>query len=283
MSSEQSGHPYLERYDHLRIEAVMLAATRAATVYLLQPPSGVQHKGLNSDLVTLADVGAESEILSTLKQYFPNIPVLSEEQDFNERQRLIKSQTSNKFVVDPVDGTTNYAQGLRHSCISIAYVEGVEPRVAVVYDPYKDELFTSIHGQGAYMTSRGSRIQIQCARHIDTLDKALVLTEVGYVDTEDDRETVCTRMQRLMESDVMAIRMLGSATLNMCYVACGRADAYVEGNHVYGPHIWDLAAGYLLCKEAGVVFGASFSLVGRYVLCASTSELLHQLEKLEEC
>ena len=153
---------------------------------------------------------------------------------------LNRSVTVLPWVIDPLDGTSNYLRGFPHWCVSIALVEGGEPQHAVVFDPLRNELFTASRGSGAQLNERRIRVS-------DRKELAGAIISTGFAPRERARtgaQLECVRELLVQAEDV---RRTGSAALDLAYVACGRLDAYFEA----GVKAWDIAAGVLLVREAG--------------------------------
>ena len=209
---------------------------RRAGAVLRQRASGervIRHKGL-VDIVTDADLESEQLIRDWLHAAFPEHGILGEE----------GGATGDRldgfwWLVDPLDGTTNYAHRFPFYSVSIALQAGAETLLGVVYDPSRDELFVAERGQGA--TLNGAPIRVSGQRD---LASALVSTGFPYDRDKIHRATVAFERVSMR---VQAVRRAGSAALDLCYVACGRFDSYWE--FVIQP--WDIAAGVLLVQEAG--------------------------------
>lgn len=199
----------------------------------LGDPGFVGHKG-ERDLVTQVDRLSEETIVKMLQQSFPNHAILAEEGSVGG------GDTGRRWIVDPLDGTTNFAHGLPLACVSIAFEDEGEVVSAVVYDPHRDELFTAERGGGSFLN--GQAISVSS---VEELSQATVGTAVPY--QLDRLETGLELFNRVARS-AGAVRILGSAALDAAYVAAGRFDAYWE--HA-GVHPWDVAAGLLLIQEAG--------------------------------
>ena len=186
-----------------------------------------------TNLVTEVDLEAEGIIVDRIHSRFPEHQILAEERG------LSGTDSSFRWIVDPLDGTTNYAHGYRFFCVSIGLEIDRDLRLGVVYDPVTEELFTAEKGQGARLNGQPIRVSSQ-----DVLVDSLVATGFSY-----DRE----RMRRNLDlfdrvmMEVRAIRRDGAAALDLCYVACGRFDAFWELH--LSP--WDVAAGKLIVEEAG--------------------------------
>ena len=185
------------------------------------------------NLVTEVDLEAERIVVERIRSHFPDHQILAEEGG------LTGADASFRWIVDPLDGTTNYAHGYRFFCVSIGLEIDRELQLGVVYDPVTEELFTTEKGQGARLNGQPIGVSPQ-----DVLVDSLVATGFPY-----DRE----QMQRNLDLfgrvmlKVRAIRRDGAATLDLCYVACGRFDAFCELH--LSP--WDVAAGKLMVEEAG--------------------------------
>ena len=186
------------------------------------------------DLVTEVDLACERMCRDVLAAHFPDHAVLAEELGVND-------QTSRyRWVFDPVDGTTNYAHGLPIYCASLALEIDGEPAVGAIYDPSRQELFTAQRGVGAFRN--GERLRVS---QTASLEDALLVTGFPYSVRESSAELVGL-FARFLES-AQAVRRLGSAALDLCYVAAGRFDAFWE-QHLKP---WDVAAGTLIVQEAG--------------------------------
>lgn len=194
----------------------------------------VEAKGAN-DFVSEVDVLAEREIVQTLRRAYPEHGILGEESGSHGKGDYL-------WVIDPLDGTTNYLHGFPHFAVSIALLHRGVPEVAVIYDPIRQELFTATRGGGA--TLEGRRIRTGGPRSVDD---ALIGTGFPFRHPEHQAAYLG------MFSDVMGhardIRRAGSAALDLAYTACGRLDGFWE----IGLNQWDIAAGALLVQEAGGV------------------------------
>lgn len=208
------------------------AGGRIARQYFRRDPI-VRKKGL-IDLVTEADIAVEAEIRERIGRRFPAHGFLGEES--GERS----GGTGFRWIVDPIDGTTNFAHGLALFCISVALEIDGQVAVGVVYDPMGDELFTAEAGQGA--RRNGERLRVS---GVDALIDGLLVTGFPYTANEDRAEQLAIFAGFLAKAQ--AVRRLGSAALDLCYVAAGRFDAFWEQNL----HPWDVAAGGLIVLEAG--------------------------------
>ncbi len=185
------------------------------------------------NLVTEIDLRAEALIIELIERHFPDHSVLSEERD----EKVGSSPY--RWVIDPIDGTTNYAHGYPCFCVSIALeVEGI-PQLGVVYDPMANELFWAERNRGAYLNEEPIRVS-----EVREPIESLVATGFPYDPEERDRNLeLFARVTR----SVRGVRRDGSAALDLCYVACGRFDGFWE----VSLNPWDVAAGQLIVAEAG--------------------------------
>mgnify|MGYP002864091269 FL=1 len=223
-------------------------------------PHDISFKG-PLDLVTEADRAAETLIATRLRAAFPDHDLLGEEGSRSEN-----TGARFRWVIDPLDGTTNFAHGLPTFAVSIAVEDNGQPVAGVIYDPMRNELFRAIKGGGASLN--GEPIRVSGTVH---LHAAVLVT--GFAHTLEQRRRQGLAWCALLER-VRALRQTGSAALNLCYVAAGRLDGYWER----GIQPWDVSAGALLVTEAGGEAsnreGGPFNAHDRVVV--ATNGLLHQ-------
>jgi len=216
-----------------------VAAATAAGALLrshLGRPLDVQHKG-TVDLVTEADRAAEALIAARLRGAFPDHRLLGEEGA--REDPAAPAGSPYRWLIDPLDGTTNFAHGLPHFAVSIGLEDGAGPLAGVVYDPMRDELFTAARGGGAFRNGQPLAVS-----GTDDLVRALLVTGFSYDLRRREAQAAAWRDFLVR---VQGIRQTGSAALNLCYVAAGRLDGYWE----WGIAPWDVAAGALIVAEAG--------------------------------
>lgn len=206
----------------------------------------VEHKG-EVDLVTETDKACEELVFNYLKQHYPTHKFIGEETTAaNGATELTDDPT---WIVDPVDGTTNFVHGFPFVCVSIGLTIGKVPTVGVVYNPIMDELFTAIRGKGAFLN--GNPIQVSSK---SKLVNCLLVTEVGTTRDKSTIDATTNRINSLLFK-VRSLRMAGSCALDLCGIACGRIDLMYELGYG-GP--WDVAAGVVIVEEAGgVIFDPS--------------------------
>jgi len=215
----------------------------------------VSYKGA-VNLVTEMDYQSENLIVSNLSRLFPHHNILAEE------KTIRKSHSPFRWVIDPLDGTTNYAHGYPIFCVSIALEKSGEVILGVVYDPNRDELFTAEKEKGACLN--GKKIGVS---QVTKLSRSLLATGFPY----DLRESPANNFDHFhnFALRVHAVRRAGSAALDLCYVASGRFDGFWEMK--LGP--WDIAAGSLIVKEAGGkitdFWGQKLNLTGQHIVASN--------------
>ncbi len=195
----------------------------------------IKLKGRN-DLVTNVDREVETFIRGELATLFPEDSILGEE--FGKEAHENKARV---WMIDPIDGTTNFSQGIPIYCVSIALQEDGKTVVGVIYDPTRDELFSARLGQGARLNGAPMEISDQ-----PELAQAVLATGFPPLKEGDTFRTIVERMGNIVSAS-RGMRRLGSAALDLAYVAAGRLDGFWE----YNLNPWDTAAGYLLVQEAG--------------------------------
>lgn len=197
----------------------------------------VELKG-DRDWVTNADRGSEEIIRQILQREFPDDFFFGEESGATDKDVL--GSLDQVWIVDPLDGTTNYVRGFADYGISIAFYQGGRPIIGVIAAPEKDELFQAVEGCGAYLNNQPIRVS-----QVSSLIKALVGT--GFPYEPDEHGGNNTDHVANMVPLVHDLRRMGAAALDLASVACGRLDGFWE----FGLSAWDVAAGILLVQEAG--------------------------------
>ena len=201
----------------------------------------VRYKSGRRDPVSEADEASEAYIAGALKAAFPDYGFLGEETSSRAGGAPARSVGRNaRWVVDPLDGTVNYAHGLPQFCVSIALERDGESVVGVVYNPVSRELFHATKDGGAFLNNRPISVSKQ-----KDLGKALVVTGFPY-DIDKRADLILGYFGKMVKAS-QGMRRLGSAALDLCFVAAGRFDGYWE----LGLKPWDTAAGYLIVREAG--------------------------------
>jgi len=239
------------------------ARQAGATLLDWMGKTSVRYKG-RADMVTEADLAAQEAIRGVVLGSFPEHSLLGEEDSPAQRAGR---RTEYRWIADPLDGTTNYVHGVPHFAVSLALERNGVPLVGAIYDPLLEECFTAAAGQGAWMNGQPIRVS-QVARLAD----ALACTGFPY-DLQRDSPDLLVFLEAAFCCQSM--RRMGSAALNLCYLAAGRFDVIWN----FATKIWDVAAGVLLVQEAGGVVtapeGGPFLLEeARYI--ASANPLLHE-------
>ena len=193
----------------------------------------IQYKG-DINLVTEADKMSENLIIKSIRREFPDHGILSEESP------AVAGSGKIRWIVDPLDGTTNYAHGYPVFCVSIALENDGKVVLGVIYDPMREELFSTVRGKGVYLN--GKNLSVSSIRDIS---RSLLATGFPY-DIRESRENNLDYFSR-MAVNVQAIRRAGAAALDLAYLAAGRFDGFWE----LKLKPWDTAAGCLMVEEAG--------------------------------
>jgi myo-inositol-1(or 4)-monophosphatase len=219
------------------IERVAIRAARAAGRIHLKRLShtNISRKTNAIDLVTEADREAEAAVIDVLQRAFPDHTILAEEGGGNS-----EAAGEHRWIIDPLDGTTNFAHSFPQFCVSIGYERRGRIQLGVIFDAFKRELFVARRGGGASLNRRPIRVS-----HVRTLDMSLLATGFAYDRRERRRFYLCFWEGFMLRTH--GVRRTGSAALDLAWVACGRVDAFWE----FGLKSWDVAAGSLLVEEAG--------------------------------
>lgn len=194
----------------------------------------IKKKGFH-DLVTDADVETEKAIIKVIKKHFPDDEILAEESSAEDSM-----SDSRVWIIDPIDGTTNFANGFPIYCVSVALWENKEPKVGIVIEVNREEEFTAIAGEGAWLNDEEIHVSSTSEHEHAFIGTGFPYNDLSVVDS------YLKLFRKLME-DVQGIRRPGSAAYDLCCVASGRFDGFYE----YSLHIWDVAAAALIIKEAG--------------------------------
>ena len=188
-----------------------------------------------ADFVTTADKKAEEVLVAGLTKARPRFGFLLE-----EGGKIEGADTSNRWIIDPLDGTTNFLHGIPHFSISIALERDGGPVAGVIYEPITDQMFWAEKGQGAYLNGR--RIRVSARRR---LEESLFATGIPFAGKQDHGRFL-SQLKAVMAVSA-GVRRFGSAALDLAYVAAGRYEGFWE----FGLHPWDIAAGIVLVREAG--------------------------------
>lgn len=221
----------------------------------------ITSKDVISNLVTEIDKKSEEKIFEIIRNDFPDHNILSEESG------SILRRSDYKWIIDPIDGTVNYAHSIPITCVSIAVEKNGEVILGAVYNPLMDEFFFAEKGKGAFFND--AKISVS---HNRDIRRALLVTGFPYNSSSYKPDPVSTFKKFVMRD--VPIRRLGSAALDLCWTACGRFEGFWE----YNLNAWDVAAGCLILKEAGGVItdfgGREHSIYGKEIL--ATNGLIHE-------
>lgn len=220
----------------------------------------ISSKDVVSNLVTEIDKKSEDRIIEIIKSDFPGHDIISEEAG------SLYQESEFKWIIDPIDGTVNFAHSIPLTCVSIALEKNGEVILGAVFNPISGEFFFSEKGNGAYLNETA----ISVSKNGD-FGKSLLVTGFPY-DSSSYKPDPVSVFKKFIMLDI-PIRRLGSAALDLCWTACGRFEGFWE----YNLNAWDVAAGYLILTEAGGKVtnfkGEKFSVYGKQIL--ATNGLIH--------
>ncbi len=227
---------------HALLNVAVMAARRAGAVlgrnFNKRHKLTVEKKGHN-DFVSSADLAAEAAIIEVIHKHYPDHAIHAEESG-------IHGESDHVWIIDPLDGTTNYLHGFPVFAISIGLQINGRLEHAVVYDPMREELFTASKGEGAQLD--GHKIRVSGNKD---LDRSLIGTGFPFRQADSEMEPYLKMLGKVV-NNTSRVRLPGAAALDLCYVAAGRLDAFWET----GLQPWDLAAGTLIIREAGGIVSA---------------------------
>jgi myo-inositol-1(or 4)-monophosphatase len=219
------------------LEIAIIAAKKAGN--LIRSFIGniqISEKDSNYNLVTNVDTASQQCIIATIREIFPDDAIFGEED--SDRQPL---DSNRLWIIDPIDGTTNFAHRIPHFSISIAFAEAGDVQCGIVFNPSSGELFSAQRSHGAWCN--GNPIAVSS---VGALPQSVIGTGFYYERGPIMLKTLDS-IKNLLTANIQGIRRMGSAALDLCYVACGRYDGYFE----YRLSPWDFAAGMLIVHEAG--------------------------------
>jgi len=244
---------------HALLNVAVMAARSAGNVLIRKMSNlqklKVEKKGFN-DFVSDADRAAEDAVIRTVQRHYPDHAFLAEESGAS-------GESDHVWIIDPLDGTTNYLHGFPVFAVSIGLQINGRMEHGVVYDPLRQELFTASKGEGAQLDGRKIRVSGQTQ-----LDRALIGTGFPFRQADQDMTPYLDMLEKVLRNTA-GVRRPGAAALDLCYVAAGRLDAFWET----GLKPWDVAAGSLIIREAGGIVsgidGSENYLENGRVLCGT--------------
>ncbi|XP_029446831.1 inositol monophosphatase 2 isoform X1 [Rhinatrema bivittatum] len=218
------------------------------------------------DLVTETDQFVEELLISSLKEKFPSHKFIGEESTSAGSKCILTDCPT--WIIDPIDGTCNFVHRFPLVAVSIGFAVNQELEFGVIYHCTEERLYTGRKGQGAFCN--GQRLQVS---KVTDISNALVLTEIGTKRDPATLKLFFSNMEKILKFQAHGVRIIGSSTLALCYVASGAADAYYQ----FGLHCWDLAAATVIIREAGGTVidtsGGPLDLMSCRVVAAGTKEL----------
>ncbi len=250
---------------HPMFETAMKSVVLGAKVLRerFQTTVGIETKGL-ANFVTEADLGSEQVIVDTIREHYPNHAIISEESHSD------RADATDLWIIDPLDGTSNFMHGIPHFAVSVGYYREGEPELGIVCNPLRDDWYVAVRGQGAW--HNGIRQQVDKVDRID----AAIITCGFYYDRGRMMQATLDTLGDFFRNNIHGMRRFGAAALDLCNVGCGQYGLFFE----YKLHPWDYAAGQLFLTEAGGMAtdcnGAKLQLHQSSSICASNGHLHRQ-------
>jgi myo-inositol-1(or 4)-monophosphatase len=267
-ANERTTELTMARIDFL--ETAIAAAKIAGVVHLryFRAKVKTRTKSVSYDLVTTADTESEKAIVTYIRRYFPDHNFLGEEGVY------ARTASEYTWIIDPLDGTNNFASGMPIFCASVAVANREGIVAGAVYDATRDELFYAARGRGAFLNGKRMRVNT-------ITDFARSVLIMGfYYSRGPEMDAAFETIKRFMRKKVLGVRRLGAAALDLCYVADGRAAGFWE--HQLSP--WDYAAGKLIVEEAGGMVtgsrGEAVPIGQKYFIVASNSHIHKQMLRI---
>ncbi|KAL4623430.1 inositol monophosphatase 1-like [Arapaima gigas] len=253
--------------------AVAVARKAGAVIrHALQNDMMIMCKSSSVDLVTKTDQKVEELILSSIKEKFPTHSFIGEE-SVSAGQPCVLTE-SPTWIIDPVDGTTNFVHGFPFVAVCIGFAVSKELVFGVVYSCMEDKMYTGRTGKGAFCNGEPLHVSKQT-----DIRQCLVISEFGSNREPQVVSKIFSTMKKILCIPVHGVRSIGSAAINMCLVASGSAEAYYE----MGIHCWDIAAASVIVKEAGGVLmdaeGGPLDLMSRQVVAANNRTIAERIAK----
>jgi fructose-1,6-bisphosphatase/inositol monophosphatase family enzyme len=245
---------------------------------------GINTKGQDENFCTLLDIENERIVVDGIRNVFPQHDIIGEE---SVGTGIIPRINANvpTWIVDPIDGTTNFASGLPLTCVSIGLCVEGKPTLGVVYAPMTEEFYIGVKGYGCY---RNGILISKRRKEINKIMKeSVVCTEFGYTRDKDGIDKMISAVQRILYNGCRTTRQFGSGVLNLCYVATGRIDIVYAGIAGEGWKPWDYCAGMVIAIEAGCTIESftqnsddEFDIYSDSVICAVNSSLVKEFRQI---
>ncbi|KAM8708698.1 hypothetical protein ACLKA7_015634 [Drosophila subpalustris] len=274
MSNSPISESKLKEYYEVALDLVQKCGPLLMEGYT-KPKTDYKVKADFYDLVTVYDKQIEDTLIQGLQAAFPESLIIGEEESAAS-QRQAELTDAPTWIIDPIDGTTNFIHRIPHCCISVGLTINKELVVGIIYNPPANELFSAWKGHGAYLN--GQRIHTS---KITKINQAVVAYEISLIHAAPVRDKNLKRIYKL-GSNATATRSFGSAALALCYVATAQCDLY----HVEDLKPWDIAAGAVILTEAGGCIyhtkGGKFNVMKPDLVCAATEELAKNAMSLIE-
>lgn len=233
----------------------------------------IETKVADWDLVTQYDKKVEEILINNLMKEFPNHKFIGEE-TVSKTKCLPELTNTPTWIIDPIDGTTNFVHAFPFTCISIALTVNKELQLGIVYNPILEQLFTARKGCGAFLNGKPIKTS-----KVPDLEHSLLCLEASFAAIENIRDIILGRLEAFV-SIAHGIRTMGSAALTLCYIAMGAAEAYHSDNLMP----WDVAAGVIIIQEAGGAVidtnGGEFNVMSPRVVAVGNPKLGYDLVKL---
>mmetsp|Transcript_40576 Transcript_40576/g.48681 ORF Transcript_40576/g.48681 Transcript_40576/m.48681 type:complete len:318 (-) Transcript_40576:185-1138(-) len=258
---------------------------------------GIQTKSNEKDLATLVDVANEDLIVAGIKSRFPSHSIIGEEDTGTGDVKPLSTAPGVKtWIIDPIDGTTNFVHGLPLTCVSIGMCDGGIPVLGVVYAPMTHELYVAVKGCGSYRNGVPIRTSTSTSTPTEpskTLSKAVVCVEFGSITNPLEISQQVEALQRIMVAGIRSIKSFGSGVLDLVYVASGRLDIVYAGIAGEGWKPWDYCAGMVIVEEAGGCIRTiheedgceedgqgPFDIYSKSMICGAHSDLVEECRAL---
>lgn len=241
---------------------------------------GIATKGQPEDFCTKVDVENERLVIQGILEKFPSHHIIGEESTGTGKIPALTSAPT--WIIDPIDGTTNFASGFPLTCVSIGFCMNGKPVMGTVYAPVTNELYLAVKGFGAFRN--GVKIT---KRTTKKLRDSVLCVEFGYSRRAEAIAKMVGALTQILEHGLRTVRIVGSGVLDLCYVATGRLDAVYAGVAGEGWKPWDYCAGVVVANEAGCVMEAidqqqpgDFDLYSSSIICAGSRELVQEIRRL---